>query len=340
MVQNHVAQGIDLLNRVSVILPHLAELGEVVGDEGGRQLVGPEIHIPAGVYVYAALSDLLPFHDEMLGACSAHGDVVDNRRHSVLEGRSARLLGAVVGEGEVEAIGLAGDEELLRVVPPYERERRQCRDIIEEGAGAKEAQECEAEEACEQSPVRAMDARRLDYSAHATCSWLEDGNSVERKKRARKMTAEAQRCLELSSRPQRSAKGGQVGNTAIKQERSSHWGDEGTYTTPQVGPGARDDSQTKRQGIEIGLKRDEKDGVVPCGCQQANLILCKLPWSPSYSKLCCERFNVTLVSSLGMFACSCIPATPSGGRRGRSSSVLTPVLLSLLASRQKGVGAR
>jgi hypothetical protein len=137
VVQNHVAQGIDLLDRVSVVLPHLTKLREVIGNEGGGQLVSPEIHVPARVHVDTALSHVLPLCDVVFGARPSHSDMVQDRGYTIVERRGARLLDAVVGEAEVEAIGLAGDEELLRVVPPYQGQRCQRPDIVEERAGAK-----------------------------------------------------------------------------------------------------------------------------------------------------------------------------------------------------------
>lgn len=104
MVQHHIPQRINLLNRISVCRPHIVKLWGVLADEFIRSLVSSEKGFPVWVHVQTALANFGPFR--VRGNSRTERDVMENRRYSVWERSGARLVNAVVCKCHVEIVEL------------------------------------------------------------------------------------------------------------------------------------------------------------------------------------------------------------------------------------------
>jgi len=106
MVQNHVAQRINLLDRIPVVAPHVVDFGEMVRHKFIGRIVRPEVRLPVWVQVETTLSYRLPFRNMRFGAGTAHGDMVQYWRYPIFVRSRAELVDAVVGKGNVEVVVL------------------------------------------------------------------------------------------------------------------------------------------------------------------------------------------------------------------------------------------
>lgn len=170
MVQDHVAERVNPLDGELVPLPHLAELGELLGHKGIGFLIGPDVRLPARMDVQAALADLLPLLYPRRGSGAAHGDMMKDGRDAVFERRGARLGDAVVGEADVEVAAGGREEEPVGAAPPKGRKGCQCPRLVEKSAAEPRADEDDANQAGDEPAVRAVSRWQM-YYAHATFAW-------------------------------------------------------------------------------------------------------------------------------------------------------------------------
>jgi hypothetical protein len=156
VVQDHVAERIDPLDRELVPFPHFAELGELLGHKGVGLFIGPQMRLPAWVDIQAALADLPPLFYLLCSSCAAHGDMVKYRRDAVVERGGARLGGAVVGEANVEVAAGGREEKSVGAAPPKGGKGCQCPGFEEKSAAEPRADDDEADQAGDEPAVRAV----------------------------------------------------------------------------------------------------------------------------------------------------------------------------------------
>jgi hypothetical protein len=139
--QNHVPQGVDLLDGVSVRRPHLVELRVEVGNQGVGGLVGPEDGVPARVHVHAGLAHFGPFR--VGGRAGAQRDVVDHGRDEVGVRSGAGLVDAVVRKRDIKVVVPGREVEAPAMAAPDQRERGKRVGVVEQTPSAPEPDEHE-----------------------------------------------------------------------------------------------------------------------------------------------------------------------------------------------------
>lgn len=181
-VQHHVPQGIDLLDGVSVVRPHVVEFGKVLGNKFVGRLIGPEVGIPVRVHVQAALAHFVPFR--VGGRAGAQRDVVEDRRNSVGVWGGAGLVYAVVRKGDIEVVVLGRDVEASMVPMPDQRKRGKRPGVVQEASRAPEDEEHEGKAAGKEAGVCPVDTCGQRFYPH-----LVAGNEEEWERQENRDTA-------------------------------------------------------------------------------------------------------------------------------------------------------